>query len=315
MSLFLTKSEQGIIVFHIWKNLKYSNRLIISLILIAAGITLQYAMFNIFPGIILVFAGNLFLLVKGYDKRIKLSSFDHTTEWTNTDLEHLEKVAELNKKAQKWDISAIDITNGLGFFILFILIILMFIFAASNPLHSDNGSIIIIINIIVLLFPHWVTGVKRITTAPALVNKIKLYQELIKVFNVQLQDEEVSFLMLLKGKDKKMPADVKMKIKFKNQPEDFLGMYAQISLNNVQGKDYPYFYVVLVAKKSANMFRNALRVVNMPKNVICEQDSQDDADVFIIRQFTTRTSGYYTNEIAVKSIFETGIATAKKFLK
>lgn len=311
-SLLLTKSEQGTIVFHIWKNLNYGIRLFLSFILIVGGITLQYYTMNVLPGIILVFAGNLLLLVKGYDNRIKLGTFEHVTEWVATDQEHLNKIVELNKKVRKWDISAWDITSGLGGFLFFLLLVAVLVICAVNPFHTFNSLIILAANIIVLLVPHWVTGVRRITTAPALVNKISIYQNLTGLFKEKLKDDSISFLMLLKGKDKKMPADVKMKIKFKNQSEDFLGMYAQISVNNVQGKDYPYFYVVLVAKESSGLLSSKLKDMPVPRNLITDFSRENDAEILVIRQYTTKNSGYYTNGDAIQVIFETGLTAGRK---
>jgi hypothetical protein len=267
---------------------------------------------NVFPGIILVCAGNLLLLVKGYDNRIKLGTFEHVTEWVSTDQEHLNKIVELNKKVRKWDISAWDITSGLGGFLFFLLLIAVVAICAVNPFHTFDPLIILAANIIVLLIPQWVTGVRRITTAPALVNKIKVYQNLTGIFVDKLKEDSVSFLMLLKGKNKKMPADVKMKVKFKNQTDDFLGMYAQISMNNVQGKDYPYFYVVLVAKENSGLISSKLKNLPMPRNVISEFSHENDAEILVIRQYTTKNSGYFTNGDAMEVIFETGLNAGRK---
>jgi hypothetical protein len=311
-SLLLTKSDQGTVVFHIWRNLSYGIRLFLSFIFILVGIAIQYYFMNVFPGIILVFAGNLLLLVKGYDNRIKLGSFEHVTEWVATDQEHLNKIVELNKKVRKWDISALDITSGLGGFLFFLLLVAVLVICAVNPFHTYNPLIILAANIVILLVPHWVTGVRRITTAPALVNKIKVYQDITGIFTEMLKEDNVSFLMLLKGKDKKMPADVKMKIKFKNQTDDFLGMYAQISVNNVQGKDYPYFYMVLVAKESSKLLSSKLKNITMPTNVISEFSRENDAEILVIRQYTTNKSGYFTNGDAIQVIFETGLRASQK---
>lgn len=311
-SLLLNKSEQGIVIFHIWKNLNYGIRLFLSFLLILGGIALQYDAMNVFPGIILVFAGNLLLLVKGYDNRIKLDIFEHITEWVSTDQEQLKKIVELNKKIRKWDISAWDITSGLGGFLFFLLLVAVGVIFAINPFQTLNAAIILTANIVVLLVPHWVTGARRITTAPALVNKINVYQNLVQLFTEKLKEDNISFLMLLKGKDKKMPADVKMKVKFKNQTEDFLGMYAQVSMNNVQGKDYPYFYVVLVAKESSGLLSSRLKNMPMPRNVISEFSRENGAEILVIRQYTTKTSGYFTNGDAMQVIFETGLAAGRK---
>lgn len=311
MSLLLTKSEQGIVVFHFWKNLNYTVRMFLSFTLILAGIAFQYTTFDLLPGIVLVLSGNVLLLVKGYDSRIKLGTFQHESEWVAAEPAQLDKIAELNKKVRKWDISAFDITSGYGAFLFILIIISLILLIANNPFHGYQSLILLATNVVILIIPHWFTGVRRITTLPALVNKIGLYRGIVKNFNDDLKEDKVSFLMHLKGKDKKMPADVKMKIRLKNQSDDFLGMYAQISLNNVQGKDYPYFYVVLVAKESSGIIRNKLRGLEMPRNVISEYSTQDDAEILVIRQFTTKKSGYHTDARAIDTILRTGLKAGR----
>ena len=63
------------------KSLVYSKRLQLSFGLIIVGCLIQWAMFGLLPGIILVFAGNLFLLVAGYDNRVNFGSFSADSDW------------------------------------------------------------------------------------------------------------------------------------------------------------------------------------------------------------------------------------------
>jgi hypothetical protein len=65
----------------------------------------------------------------------------------------------------------------------------------------------------------------------------------------RLQHHRVTVLMLLKGREAKLPDDVKFKVDIEGQHPDFLGLYGQVVLNEVQGTSYPYFYVVLVARE------------------------------------------------------------------
>jgi hypothetical protein len=314
-NFFLNQSEQGIVIFHIWKSLPYKMRILLSFTLILSGFIIQYQMLNFFPGVILVFVGNLFLLVKGYDNRIKLASYKSDSEWANTSEEQLQRIVEMNKKNQKWDISAIDITSGLGVFVFLIILVAIIVICINNPFNSNAGILILISNIVLLILPHWFTGVKRITTVPAMVNKIKLYQELMQNFQKELEQDQIVYLMLVQGKDQKLPADLKMKIKFQNQTEDFLGLYAQISMNNVKGQDYPYFYVVLVAKQAAGLLGKIQQQIEMPTNVIKEYKLENDVEILVIRQYTTKDSGYYTDPDITGTIFKTGISASRMILK
>lgn len=313
-SLLLSKNEQGIVIFHIWKSLTYKARLGLSVLLILSGLVLQFEMFHFFPGALLVLIGNLLLLVKGYDTRTNLKSFKHDAEWVPTSEDQLVNIISLYKKMRSWDRSALDITSGLGFLVFFIFLVIIVLLFALHPFSSFHGTLIVAINVAILLIPHWFTGTKRITTDPKLENKMKLYLELMKNFKETLREDTIKYLMLIQESNEKIPLDVKMQIKFKNQPDDFLGVYAQIALNNVQGADYPYFYVVLVAKENSTLLGGIFDSLEMPDQVLKELKRENEVEIIVIRQVTTKTSGYHTNAKAMAKIFETGILSARKII-
>ncbi|MEN8122749.1 MAG: hypothetical protein ABFS35_20580 [Bacteroidota bacterium] len=310
-TLLLSKDEQGVVVFHIWKSLPYKIRLGLSIFLIIIGFIIQYFTFEVMPGVLFVLGGNLLLLVKGYDNRIKLAKYKASAEWVKTDSEQLNNIVDLNIKVKKWDKSALDISNpkGVTFFIL--SLVGLYYLWSNYTFSFYSGIDIIVADLIVLLFPHWFTGIKRITTTPKLINKIALYRRLMKNYTEELAKDKVSYMTHVLGDEKKLPDDIKMKIEFEGQPENFLGMYAQVSMNNVQGKDYPYFYVVLVAKNRMKLIQKHFSSVSVPNKVIKESSRERDIDIIIIRQKTTKDSGYHTNPKAMKVIFETGLQTAR----
>lgn len=314
-SLLLSKNEQGIVVFHIWKSLSYPARLFLSLTLILTGLLVQFAMFNFLPGIVLVLAGNLLLVVKGYDSRIKLNSYRHDAEWVPTGEKQLFEILSQFKKIKKWDVSALDITSGLGFLFFFLSLVFLVVFFAINPFALSGGALIVVLNVAVLLYPHWFTGTKRISSNPRLENKIKLLLNLMTNYKETLKDDTIKYLMMIQGNQEKIPLDVKMQIKFKDQPADFMGLYAQIALNNVQGTDYPYFYVVLVAKEGSNLLSPYFDRLGMPDGVIKEMKKENDVEIIVIRQQTTKNSGYHTNAKAITTIFDTGIMSARQIIK
>ena len=311
-TLLLSKEERGVVIFHVWKSLVYPMRMALSCFFILIGFIIQYYNLTVFPGVLFVIAGNMLLLVKGYDGRIKLGSLDYNGEWVKTDKEQLENIVQINKKAKKWDISAFDITSGLGVFFFIVSLVVLFIILSSGIFASEDLSAILAANIAVLLYPHWFTGVKRITTTPQLLNKIYLFQNLLNSIKDSVGNETIEYLMYVKGKEQKFPSDVKFKMVFKDQPEGFLGLYAQVSLNNVQGKDYPYFYVVLVAKEGFGLLNKYYNSITTSGNVIKERSTEDGVEIIVIRQYTTKTSGYHTKIQAMKNIMLDGIKAGRR---
>ncbi len=85
-----------------------------------------------------------------------------------------------------------------------------------------------------------------------------------------------------------------------------LGLYGQVVINAVQGKSYPYFYVVLVAENGSKLKRLYLHYTP-PSGIISVFKSQAKVDVFIVRQKTSKTSGYHTKPDRIQRIFGEGL--------
>jgi hypothetical protein len=81
-------------------------------------------------------------------------------------------------------------------------------------------------------------------------------------------------------------------------------------INEVDGKSYPYFYVVLVARKGYGLGK--VHPHSAAHNLLLEFKVQEETEVLVIRQKTTKTSGYHTNPVMVKNIFEEGIRIGQK---
>lgn len=320
-SFLLSKDEQGIVIFHFWKSLSYKSRLFLTFILIFGGILVQYFSyyqespdFLLIIGLGMVLSGNLLVLVKGYNNKIKLDVYCADKEWVTVDKEQLNKILEINRKAKHWDISSTDISNALGFLVFVLLLGTLLVIGVSGPFASEMANRIIVLDTLILFVPQWFTGIRKITLTPKLVNKIKLLKYLINGFDNTLVEDQVDYLVYVEGHETMFPRDVKMKLKFKDQPEEFLGMYAQISMNNVNDRDYPYFYVVMVAKADSGMLRPFINSLQLPPNIISEYKTEGEIELIVIRQRTTKTSGYHTKPIAMTTIFDTGIKSVRRLI-
>jgi len=302
------KSEQETIVFHFFKALKYPFRLSISILLIICGLALQYYQYESFPGVILVLCGNLLLLIKGYDNRLKMDTFKPSVKWENISHQQVDNLLQMHNKILKWDRSALDITNVLGFVVFSIISIITLYLFVNGSYYLNKSYNIIAINIIVLIVPHWLTGIRKILTKPALIMKINFFKYTEKYFANELKNLDFNYLVQLYSDKKKqvLPENIKIKISSAHAPDDFLGLYGQININDVNGKKYPYFYVVLIAKPELGL-KNKTKTYNPPKGIIKEYSVQKEVDVLVIRQHTTYTSGYYTNKQMIQKIFHEGL--------
>ena len=100
--------------------------------------------------------------------------------------------------------------------------------------------------------------------------------------------------MLTKGDEgESVPIDARFSIRLPNYPEGLYGLQAQINLNVVQGASYPYFYCVLAAKPGFGLSRYKEKI-KLDGKIICEYQEDSKAEVLVIRQYTTKKSGYHT---------------------
>jgi hypothetical protein len=178
-------------------------------------------------------------------------------------------------------------------------------FAAEGVLR------ILAVDGLVLLVPHWLTGVRRILTRPRLMIKVDTIQRLLANLGPKLDRHRVDLMMLLDGAETRIPVDLKFKVDLEDHHPDFLGLYGQVVLNEVQGRSYPYFYVVLVARKGFGL-KQAYDDYRAPGGITREFKVQRDVEVFIIRQHTTKTSGYHTRPGTATKILWEGLEVAEK---
>lgn len=311
-ALFLNPEEQGLVVFKIWKSLQYQTRLAISIPLIVAGFIIQYLLFAIFPGAILILAGNLLLLPKGITNLKNLGIFDPESNWEKVEAHKLDEYLAVDRKIRKWDFSTIDVTNALGGIIFFLLLVILLIVIISAFSNGNTIMLIVGVDAVILLLPYWLTGFRSIFTVSQMTLKVKLIKKLMAKVEPRLQAHKVEYYFMMRGKEKRIPMDVKFRVNIAGQHKDFLGCYGQITINGPSGGvPYPYFYVVLVAKKRfglAKVYEAHCKDLLIKK----EFKNQEDVEVLVIRQNTDTVSmGYRTTDKQVEAIFLDGLALAE----
>jgi hypothetical protein len=307
MTILPKAQDRGVVVFHLLPSLEYGTRMAVAFGLMAAGFVVQLAMMAVLPGVLLIAAGNLLLLVRGYDNRVDFATFDPTAEWERVEIERLDDLVALHKQMRRWDTSALDVTNPLGA-VLFVLITLT---TTAAAVFAHGPLQILVIDAMVLLLPHWLTGVRSILVQPKLMVRVNAIRDVLDHSAAKLADHQVNLLMLLSGSTTKIPDDLKLKIDIANRHPDFLGLYGQVVLNEVQGRSYPYFYAVLVARRGfgLNQAKDAYRP---PSDVTTELNVQDKVEVLVIRQTTTKTSGYHTELEDAVRILHDAVDVAEK---
>lgn len=305
-------SDQDTVVYWLWRDLVYRKRMAIAFGLIVLGLLLQWYSGEVFAGVFPLIAGNALLLVRGYDNRVEFKGYDPSRQWQQVEPARLTDLKHLDKKMQRWDRSFIDITNGRGLFTFALLVALLVLsFIVIERSGEYRLLLAIPVNAAILFLPHWFTGTRRILRMPGLLIKAETLDKVLK--QAEQQGDQVDVLMLLKGKEKTLPQDIKIKIAPEEAPRDFLGLYGQVVINPVQGSSYPYFYVVMVARPGLGLKRLA-NGFSPPDGTVAEYKEKDGVEILVLRQFTTKTSGYHTKQETVRALLQLGLALMHKLL-
>lgn len=302
--------------FHVWNTLKYPARMGIALGLISVGLLLQIVFYNFYVGLIFLVAGNVLLLSKGYHNLKDKGSFSAEATWQKADRSKIDEIKEHVKKIKKWDKASVDISNIRGILqllaLLLVAVIVMIAGGRYGYSFDENPRVFLAFDLLILLLPHWFSGMRQIDAVPNLMFKLNFFDEVFEKADSLIQSYPPEFHVLLKqGETTKLPTDLKVRFDLHCKNPEFLGMYAQIVVNTVQSEQFPYLYVVLVAKKSFGL-RSYFHSFEVPKGVSREFKEQKEVDVLIIRQHTTKTSGYHTKPKKAKSILATGIGVLQQ---
>jgi len=239
--------------------------------------------------------------------------FEPEANWERVEMEKLAELRALDKKMRSWDRSILDVTNPLGAVMLILLLgSLVLIFASSV---GGEGVVvesvrILVLDAAVLFVPHWLTGVRSILRQPGLLVRIEAIESVLEPARLRLKDHQVTLLMLLGGGQVAMPEDVKFKVEIAGHDPDFLGLYGQVVINEVQGTSYPYFYVVLVARRGFGLRETFDRYVSTSR-VTKEFKVEKEVEVMVLRQHTTKRSGYHTKPAVASRIFGEGLELAE----
>lgn len=315
---FPLPEHQDIVRFHVLKKLNYTNRIMLYLLLLFSGFINQIFTLKVWPGALFLIFATIITMVRGYDSRIRLKSFALNSRWVQVEMDQIRRIEELHKKITRWDTDILDISNFAGFlmFILTFAGMLFVSWVANSGFSLRQTGIIFTADTIILLLPLWFNGIRRILKQGNLQIKIDIIKQMEAYFQAVKKDGEnfSPSLLLAKGREgKSVPTDCRFHIAFDGMPSDFYGIMAQINLNIVQGTSYPYFYCVIAAKPGFGLSPHAIRMFK-PKGITIEYDEDNNAEVIVIRQYTTQTSGYHTKINDCRKILDKALFEARTIL-
>lgn len=333
MSLFPPPDKDGQIKFVFAKSLAYKGRMSLVLTLLLAGLAVQLA-FSFWLGLALLLAGSLLGIVKGYDAKPKRTG---VSKWERVTPDEYAKIRLKAEQLKEWDEDLLDITSTagvLGFAGLLGVLVVAYLILANMFGFPRGYWVYVGLDAVAVLLPHWFTGVREYLKKDKLIIKIGLLEQMIAML-AEPSDVQVSPMLSLEETEggKKEPEDARLLVKLLGVPQEFYGMQVQLSINTVQGKDYPYLYCVLIAKAGSRLldgyerFRPAqdnsfmgsltsfLGFVKAKPNLVFEPDSKEDVDILVVRQEALRNTGFSTGPDAAAYIVNSCLNIARGLMR
>jgi hypothetical protein len=297
--------RSGEIDFYIFKSMPYYPRLYLSMGLFLLGLGLQVILLSVFPGVYFIWGAMLVGVAKGYRSTAEPLG---STFWKEVDWSGFEEISNISERNKRWDTTWLDITNSRGL-ILFLVVgtQAIWVYYWLFP-EMERTGLIYATDVFSVAVPLWFTGTRRVLTNDKLVVKVEEFLAIRKKYEPLLIQNGDTFIPLMetvpaKGGDKEIPTDVQLRVRFKEMEKDFHGLQAQVTINEVQGMSHPYFYCVLVAATGAVKWREFRKPAGNRK-ILVELQQQRDVEVLVIRQKTTKKSGYNVDRKTAAKIFQ-----------
>jgi hypothetical protein len=281
----------------------------VSILLVFTGFAFQLSFHNLLAGLPFIIICGIFNLFKGVSvgkvvpKKLK---------WEIVTPEKIAQVADHCARIKSFRSGSV---GCIVFMIVFFVVIsfgmpllLTVLLVMPFPLVAT------VVNAFVLFGGMALSGRKSAWMPYALDVKISVVKNFLALPSMTDDPtiEIMPYLEMGQSTDGQFPNDARFMVRLKDAPKDFIGLQGQISINAVKGKAYPYFYVVVLAKPEFKLFER-FTTKKIEKCVI-ERKKTGEVDVIVIRQYTTKTSGYHTNTDMQRYILERGIKSVKSML-
>ncbi|OPX18158.1 hypothetical protein BXT86_02720 [candidate division WOR-3 bacterium 4484_100] len=295
-------------VYLIFDRISPQLRGLLSALLIATAFFLQLDSKNILVGIPFIVGCLVLNLMKGI--RIKRVTAQKS-EWREVTPAKIEQVIDQCQRIKKFT------TFGIGAiitYIIFIFFLLTFGFPLLTLLAIPFPLIATFFNAFILFSGLIFTGQRRAWMPVGLDIKARIVKRMMESPILRAPSlKAIPFLEIGIHKDGSFPQDARILIKFLDAPKEFIGLQGQISLNTVGARKYPYFYVVMIAQPEFGLLKK-FKAPSIKKLVI-EKKGGGEVDVVVIRQHTTKRTGYYTNEAVQDYILAQGIRLCRSVLE
>ncbi len=170
------------------------------------------------------------------------------------------------------------------------------------------------------------------------------FTQMSKILAIGKENPQLEFqpnLQLARTKDGSVPTDLKLLVKIKDAPPNFIGIQVQVSFNQVQSRSLPYTYCVLLARPEFQLTKRT-QMIDIPPpggfpvgflglfadanakresrfarfhGSLIELKREGEVDIAVVRQDTAEGQGYTTSPRQALEVFSDAYVLAKKMLE
>ncbi len=334
MSVLPPPQKDGEIKFYFARSLPYRKRMAAVFGLLAAGLALQVTI-GFWPGFALMVAAQLLGMNSGYNSAPRETGRE---SWERVTPDEYTKIKQKAAELSRWDQDFFDGTNttgAIGFFAVALLSAIAYAVLAQVFAFPDGYWLYFGLDAAVLLLPLWFIGTREYLKKDGLVIKVEMLQKVMAELS-DPSDVQVYPMLDLAATESggKEPDDARLMVRMVGAPQEFYGVQVQLSINSVQGKDYPYLYCVLIAKKGSGLLdgweglvpRQDTSVlagvasalfggVFAVQELVYEPSESGEVDIIVVRQRTSQNTGYYTSPAAAMKLVGSSLDLARSLLK
>jgi len=292
----------------------YNVRVCVVIALWLAGLLIQAALGWFIPGAVVILAGTILALTRGYSNEPARAPAG-AKRWETVTLAQFERVVELDHQSRDWDRAAlIDATNVRGCLIGILMVAGIVVAAAIFSQTSAQLASACVLDSVALFAPFWVTGIRRFYHRTELMIRVAALQNILDRLGAPGSRgvTPAPMLELQKTENGDIPQDAKLMVRLNDAPDDFIGIQVQVSLNDVQGTKYPYLYCVILAKPEFGLRKWSMQPG--AANLHSEYSKTAEVELVVVRQRTTKNSGYHTNKAAQNRVFDAALEICNRNL-
>jgi hypothetical protein len=267
-------------------------------------------------GLALLVAGHLPLWVRTQTTAPGGATPEHEDVWAPVEDDWLERVEALEKQGERWDTTPWDISNGLGFLSLLGVLLLVAVIALTvGTAFGPDALFRLAVAAALLVVPHWINGM-RTTWNPSELRKKGQALAVARATVEEVGGKEFDLVPLLALRESRRghyPVDARLMARPTHEDASgFLGVQVQVSMNNVQGTDYPYLYAVILAKDAFRFPVGPLRARERGVSLVFEDGQSAGVRYRVVRQYADKSGGWHTQPDDIRGIVATAVEKARE---